>query len=361
MNALALREAADARPAPGRRPARRDGGGLDPGEGSEPYHYVYGREEWLLVLAGTPTLRHPQGEDQLEAGDLVCFPEGPAGAHRLLNRGESVVRALFLSTTGLPANVCYPDNGHWLIRNGLGRDDVVVRETDVSPGARRPSSGCRGAARWSCSSPPGSRAGSPPRVLPPRRRDLVGDLDQRVWCGRARSPGATGSEHGLRPSLAAEVESALRPCGPGTRPDPGSCTRRARSATGRPSGRACPRTGATFLRNLADAEVVRARRGRRRRRRPARRAAVQLSAGVAAGSARSCSPSARHLVPVHDLRDVAVGREAHVVELDLVEPGLAGREPEIEITYFQTRGVIHVRPAEPVALSQPDPSGFLIA
>ena len=63
-----------------------------------------------------------------EAG-LVCFPEGPAGAHRLLNRGESVVRALFSSTTGLPANVCYPDTGHWLIRNGLGPDEVVVRET----------------------------------------------------------------------------------------------------------------------------------------------------------------------------------------------------------------------------------------
>jgi uncharacterized cupin superfamily protein len=102
---------------------------LDPGEGSEPYHYVYGREEWLLVLAGTPTLRHPHGEDQLETGDVVCFPEGPDGAHRLLNRGDSAVRALFVSTTGLPANVCYPDTGHWLIRNGLGRDDVEVRET----------------------------------------------------------------------------------------------------------------------------------------------------------------------------------------------------------------------------------------
>jgi uncharacterized cupin superfamily protein len=102
--------------------------GLDPGEGSEPYHYVYGREEWLLVLAGTPTLRHPRGEDQLEAGDLMCLPEGPAGAHRLLNRGESVVRALLLSTTGLPANVCCPDTGRWLIRNGLGLDAVVVRE-----------------------------------------------------------------------------------------------------------------------------------------------------------------------------------------------------------------------------------------
>src|SRR4051794_26812471 len=29
---------------------------LDPREASEPYHYVHGREEWLMVLAGAPTL-----------------------------------------------------------------------------------------------------------------------------------------------------------------------------------------------------------------------------------------------------------------------------------------------------------------
>src|SRR5207248_11229168 len=74
---------------------------------------------------------------------LVCLPEGPAGAHRLLNCGESVARALFLSTTGLPANVCYPDTGHWLIRNGLGRDEVVVRETGPV-GANTASSGVAG-------------------------------------------------------------------------------------------------------------------------------------------------------------------------------------------------------------------------
>jgi hypothetical protein len=50
------------------------------------------------------------------------------------------VRALFLSTTGLPANVCYPDIGHWLIRNGLGRDNVTVVET----GANTASSGVAG-------------------------------------------------------------------------------------------------------------------------------------------------------------------------------------------------------------------------
>jgi uncharacterized cupin superfamily protein len=106
---------------------------LDPGEDSEPYHYVYGREEWLLVLAGTPALRHPQGEDRLQPGDLVCLPEGPAGAHRLRNPGAAAARVLHLSTTGLPANVCYPETGRWRIRNGPGRDDVVLSETGGPP------------------------------------------------------------------------------------------------------------------------------------------------------------------------------------------------------------------------------------
>jgi uncharacterized cupin superfamily protein len=82
-------------------------------EPAEPYHYVYGREQWLLVLAGTPTLRHPDGEDILEAGDVVCLPQGPAGAHQLLDGG----RVLRLSTTGLPANVHYPDTGEWRMQN----------------------------------------------------------------------------------------------------------------------------------------------------------------------------------------------------------------------------------------------------
>ena len=99
---------------------------LDPEEGSAEYHYQYGREEWVLVLAGTPTLRHPDGDDALQAGDLVCFPEGPAGAHRLINRGEEVVRMLFLSTAGLPVNVCYPDSGRWLMRNGPDAEDLVL-------------------------------------------------------------------------------------------------------------------------------------------------------------------------------------------------------------------------------------------
>jgi uncharacterized cupin superfamily protein len=55
---------------------------LPEGQSVCPYHYEYGNEEWLIVLDGRPTLRHPRGEDDLERGDVVCFPVGPEGRTR---------------------------------------------------------------------------------------------------------------------------------------------------------------------------------------------------------------------------------------------------------------------------------------
>ncbi|MGO9902211.1 MAG: hypothetical protein ACLP0J_21540 [Solirubrobacteraceae bacterium] len=37
------------------------------------------------MLIGYPTLRHPEGEDVLQPGDLACFPDGAEGAHKLTN------------------------------------------------------------------------------------------------------------------------------------------------------------------------------------------------------------------------------------------------------------------------------------
>jgi uncharacterized cupin superfamily protein len=84
---------------------------LDAGESVCPYHYEYPEEEWLLVLAGRPTLRDPEGEHELEPGDLVCFPEGPDGAHKVTNRTDELVRILMLSTKHETAVAVYPDSG----------------------------------------------------------------------------------------------------------------------------------------------------------------------------------------------------------------------------------------------------------
>jgi uncharacterized cupin superfamily protein len=80
-----------------------------PGRSSSPYHYEY-EEEWLLVLDGTLVLRAPDGEHTLERGDLVCFPAGPAGAHKLMNRSESTARMMMFSKNRAPAVSVYPDS-----------------------------------------------------------------------------------------------------------------------------------------------------------------------------------------------------------------------------------------------------------
>jgi uncharacterized cupin superfamily protein len=84
---------------------------FDPGERNGPYHHEIGNEECLLVLAGTPTLRHPEGRDVLTVGDMVVFPEGANGAHQLINESATSARVLILSTMREPYGCAYPDSG----------------------------------------------------------------------------------------------------------------------------------------------------------------------------------------------------------------------------------------------------------
>jgi uncharacterized cupin superfamily protein len=91
-------------------PAKRIGGSLyDLGEGerSFPYHFHHGMEEWLIVIEGTPTLRAQGYERELRAGDVVCFPTGPEGAHQL--RGPGIV--LMLSASRPLEVIEYVDSG----------------------------------------------------------------------------------------------------------------------------------------------------------------------------------------------------------------------------------------------------------
>jgi uncharacterized cupin superfamily protein len=100
---------------------------LDAGVEFGPYRYEYGRELWLLVLAGTPTLQHADGERELSTGDMACLPDGPAGGRRVLNRGAESARVLLLWTTGFPAAVCFPETGEWVLRTGRGDDEIRLR------------------------------------------------------------------------------------------------------------------------------------------------------------------------------------------------------------------------------------------
>jgi uncharacterized cupin superfamily protein len=106
--------------------AERIGAGmyeLPDGELTFPYHFHHGMEEWVVVVAGTPTLRGPDGERELRAGDVVCFLPGPEGGHQL--RGPGTV--LLLSANRAPETITYPDSG----TVGTKPPGKVFREADA--------------------------------------------------------------------------------------------------------------------------------------------------------------------------------------------------------------------------------------
>ena len=106
---------------------------IGPGASSSPYHYEYD-EEWLLVVEGTVAVRTPDGEQTLERGDIVRFPAGPDGAHKVMNRSDAPARTLlFSSVRGLAVSV-YPDSDTIGVWAG-GDDDVVFRRDTAVPWA----------------------------------------------------------------------------------------------------------------------------------------------------------------------------------------------------------------------------------
>jgi uncharacterized cupin superfamily protein len=102
---------------------------LPGGQSLCPYHYEY-EEEWLLVLEGAVTLRTPDGEEQLETGDVVCFPVGPDGAHKVMNGGSENARVLMFSSSREPAVAVYPDSDKIGVWPGNPDDKVMVRRAD---------------------------------------------------------------------------------------------------------------------------------------------------------------------------------------------------------------------------------------
>ncbi len=105
---------------------------LQPGESSAPYHYEY-VEEWLLVVDGTVVVRVPHGEHTLERGDLICFPPGPAGAHKLMNRSASPARTMMFSSSEVPAVSVYPDSDKIAVWPGHESDELIFRRGSAVP------------------------------------------------------------------------------------------------------------------------------------------------------------------------------------------------------------------------------------
>lgn len=102
---------------------------LPPGQSVCPYHYEY-EEEWLLVLDGDVVVRTPEGEERLGRGDLVCFPKGPSGAHKVSNHSEQGARVLMYSSAHEPSVAVYPDSDKIGVWPGNDADKVMLHRAD---------------------------------------------------------------------------------------------------------------------------------------------------------------------------------------------------------------------------------------
>jgi uncharacterized cupin superfamily protein len=101
---------------------------LPPGEAICPYHFEWTDEEWLIVVAGSPSVRTPEGEAVLSPGDVACFPAGPTGAHWVGNASGQPVRVAIFSTKNEFGIAEYPDSdkvGVW-----AGDKHYMLRRAD---------------------------------------------------------------------------------------------------------------------------------------------------------------------------------------------------------------------------------------
>jgi uncharacterized cupin superfamily protein len=99
---------------------------FDPGQAACPYHYEHGEEEWALVISGRPTLRTPEGVEQLGPLDLVFFPTGPEGAHQFLNESDEPARVLMWSNVVFPTSTVYPDSDKVGVWTEDESEEIVV-------------------------------------------------------------------------------------------------------------------------------------------------------------------------------------------------------------------------------------------
>lgn len=111
----------------GRQAGSRDLGAslfeVAPGGATFPLHAHLTNEELLVVLAGRPTLRTRSQERELAPGEVVAFPAGEAGAHRLDNRTDEPVRILIVSTMRAPEiNAMYETDQLWVRDYPPGQD-----------------------------------------------------------------------------------------------------------------------------------------------------------------------------------------------------------------------------------------------
>jgi uncharacterized cupin superfamily protein/glyoxylase-like metal-dependent hydrolase (beta-lactamase superfamily II) len=98
-------------------------GVIERGEVYCPSHWHTREEEVFVIWAGTPTLRTPQGEYVLRPGDVVAFPTGVTGDHKIWNDTDAPCLILMFANIDAGDVCVYPDSKKLLVE----ALDTIVR------------------------------------------------------------------------------------------------------------------------------------------------------------------------------------------------------------------------------------------
>ena len=104
---------------------------IPPGKSAYPYHYYHKNEETFYILSGEGILKTPEGERKVTAGELLFFPIGPEGAHKLTNSSENEMLTYIDFDVVHDVDIAvYPDSdkiGIW----GMGINKIYPEDADV--------------------------------------------------------------------------------------------------------------------------------------------------------------------------------------------------------------------------------------
>ena len=85
---------------------------IPPGKSNYPYHYHLGQEELFYIISGIGIVKTPDGTRDVKGGDVLFFPAGECGAHKLTNTSKTEPLVyLDVDTIGDVDVAVYPDSG----------------------------------------------------------------------------------------------------------------------------------------------------------------------------------------------------------------------------------------------------------
>ena len=104
---------------------------IPPGKSAYPYHFHHNNEETFYIISGEGVLRTPEGERKVGAGELIFFPTGEKGAHKLTNCSESENLVYLDFDVTHDVDIAeYPDSGKIGIW-GMGINELYPRSANV--------------------------------------------------------------------------------------------------------------------------------------------------------------------------------------------------------------------------------------